>query len=67
MKAEERIQKIREHLEVAYGHEMFSVEELENSEETVEIKISKYYTDETRKKRLKFHNGKIVGVWDKDE
>jgi len=62
MNAEERLQKIREHLEIAFGHEMFELEEVKNEEEEVVAMINMYYRDKEMQKEFKFHEGDIISV-----
>jgi len=62
MNAEERMEKVREHLEMAFGHEMFELDEVENSEDKVTAVIGMYYQDKEMQKEFKFHEGQIISV-----
>lgn len=62
MNAEERLEKVREHLEMAFGHEMFELDEVENNEDKVTAVIKMHYKDKEMQKEFKFHEGQIISV-----
>ena len=62
MNAEKRLEKVREHIEIAYGHDNFRVRELENTEEKVKAVVSTYFTDKERTMEFVFGGGNITKV-----
>jgi len=62
MNAEERLEKIRKHLERAYGHDNFSLREKENKEDLVKVEASIHFTDKVRTMEFKFGGDNITQV-----
>ena len=62
MNAEERLEKVRQHLEMTFGHEMFELDEVENKEDKVTAVIRIHHQDREIEKEFKFHEGQIISV-----
>jgi len=66
MTAEKRLKKVKNHLEIAYNHEMFEVDELDYGEDYLIAEINMIFRDEVRRKKFVFgSDNSIIGVKDK--
>lgn len=67
LNAGERIDTIRKHLELAYGHDNFWVDEIVNNPNKTVVRINIYFTDKKSLKKFSFENGDVVSVEEVDK